>query len=64
MLLLSIAPVQRLRKWDAILAPLSTEQRDEFDAALRDGAESIGIIGGADGPTKLFITKKEGKRDE
>ena len=63
-LLLSIAPVLRLRKWDAIPAPLQPEQRAEADAARRDGAESIGVIGGADGPTKLFITKKEGKRDE
>jgi len=62
-LLLSVAPVLYLRRWDAAISRLSPEQRAEMDAALKDGA-SVGIIGGADGPTVLHVTKKEDTRDE
>ena len=65
-LLTCLVPVLFLRRRDALdaaLSALSPAQRAEMDAALSDGSD-VGIIGGADGPTVLYITKKEDARDE
>ena len=62
-LLTALVPVLCLRKWDAVLSRLSPEQRAGMDAARKGGA-SVGVIGGADGPTEIYITPKEDQRDE
>ncbi len=62
-LLTALVPVLCLRRWDAVLSRLSAEQRAKVKAALKEDA-SLGIIGGADGPTVLYITPKEDKRDD
>lgn len=55
-------PVLYLRRWDSVLSSLDPVQRAQVETGLKEGA-SVGIIGGADGPTAVFVTKKE-KKDE
>ena len=62
-LLTVFVPVLLLQRRDLIYAGLSAEQRAEVDAALEEG-KNVGIIGGSDGPTRVYITGGEDKSDE
>ena len=62
-LVAALVPVLYLRRYDAVYARLSDAQREQLEEAVQNGS-SVGIIGGADGPTVLHITNKEDAHDE
>ncbi len=62
-LLLSVVPVLLLQKYDKSPPRLIGRQCAEADAALREG-KNVGVIGGPDGPTQVYVTDRKEQRDE
>ena len=56
-------PVLLLQRRDRVLAGLSGEQRAEVRSAVEAGKD-VGIIGGPDGPTEVYVTDRKETDDE
>ena len=48
---------------DRVMAGLSEQQRAEVAAALEEG-KNVGVIGGPDGPTEVYVTDRKETDDE